>query len=102
MYEQILHLIDRDLIYILMSGLEIQDPKIILSILDAFDNLLEANHECNKMRNDINRSDNHIFEELEKSDIHKVLDGLQQFPLKEVQQKVLQIVDRHFAAGVLG
>lgn len=79
-----------------MSGLDIQDSKTILSILDAFDNLLDANHECNKVRQTFNVGENRIFEELETYKIDKVLDDLQKFPVKEVYQKALQIVDRHF------
>ena len=79
-----------------MSGLEIQDPKTISSILDAFDNLLLANQECNKMINNYGIVHNRIFEELEKYKITQVLDEIQKFPVKEIYEKAFQIVDRHF------
>ena len=79
-----------------MSGLEIQDPKSISSILDAFDNLLLANQECNKMINNYGIVHNRIFEELEKYKITQVLDEIQKFPVKEIYEKAFQIVDRHF------
>lgn len=89
-------MIDNDLIYILTNGLDIQDPKIINSILDAIDNLLTANQECNKISNEYGIIHNRIYEELEKYEIVKILDSLQTFPVKDVYEKALRIVERHF------
>lgn len=89
-------MIDNDLIYILTNGLDIQDPKIINAILDAIDNLLVINQECNKISNEYGIIHNRIYEELQKYDIVKILDNLQTFPVKDVYEKALSIVERHF------
>lgn len=89
-------MIDNDLIYIFVSGLDIQDSKTILAILDAFDNLLTANQDCNKISNNYGIVHNRIFVEMEKYNIIGILDELQKFPVKEVYDKALQLVDKHF------
>lgn len=89
-------MIDNDLIYILTNGLDIHDPKIINAILDAIDNLLTINQECNKISNEYGIIHNRIYEELQKYDIVKILDNLQTFPVKDVYEKALSIVERHF------
>ena len=81
-----------------MSGLDIQDPKTLIAILDAVDNLLVANQESNKSLNNYGIVHNRIYDELEKYKIIQVLDELQKFPVKEVYDKAFQIIDRHFSS----
>ena len=79
-----------------MSGLDIQDPKTMLCILDGLDNLLYTNHECNKLTEVMNFGENRIFQELQKYQIEKVLEDLQKLDQKEIYHNVFQIVERHF------
>lgn len=89
-------MIEQDLIYILKSGVDIQDCKIINAILDAFDNLLVANEDCNKLNKDYGIAHDKIFHELEKFELVKILEELQKFPIKEIYEKALRVVERHF------
>lgn len=44
----------------------------------------------------MNFGENRIFQELQRYQIEKVLEDLQKLDQKEIYQKVLQIVERHF------
>lgn len=89
--EQILFFIDQDLIYILINGLELGDPKAILNILDAIDNLLNFNK-----INELQEKDK-IYNELEKYECGKILEKLQEHPEQKIYSRIYEIIEKHYS-----
>ena len=87
---QIIHMIDHDLIYILITCLEIGDNRTILAILDAIENLLKYNQ-----INDLQES-NTIFKRLESYECGKVVEALQKHPDKSVYLKSMFLIEKYY------
>lgn len=87
---QIIHMIDNDLIYILISSLELGDKRTVLTVLDAIQNLLRYNQ-----INDL-QEPNAIFKKLESYECGKVVEALQKYPDDVVYRRSMEIIEKYY------